>query len=503
MTVTLLVIRGPWKGKRFAFAERTTSIVGRGPDCNLVLPDDKAHETVSRHHCLFDINPPDIRVRDLGSLNGTFVNGYRIGRREDGQAPDEGGAAVFPEYDLRDGDEVSIGETVFTVRAEAIRQCATCGEELSAAGTPEESICPVCDKEEEKTRVIDTPPVLGSKCEACGRALSGPASLAGSADFLCSECRKDVIAIIKALLAGAGKGIPELKPLRALKVIKSLGRGSAGAAFLAQEKKSGRYLALKILLPEVAVNERAQRMFLREVENSKVLRHPNVVQLYEHGSYKGVFFYTMEYCDRGCVAKLKEKRGGRLGLREATEVILQGLAGLDYIHQAEIPTVQLADGTTGTSKGLVHRDLKPANIFLAGEGEKLVAKIADVGVAKAFDTAGLSGQTRTGSVGGTPVFMPRQQVINFKYAKPDVDVWAMAATYYNLLTGYYPRDFSADKDVWLTVLQTQPLPVAQRGVPVPPKLAEVLDLALVDDPEITFKSAGDLRKAIITALKQR
>ena len=162
--------------------------------------------------------------------------------------------------------------------------------------------------------------------------------------------------------------------------------------------------------------------------------------------------------------------------------------------------VKLADGGVGTGKGLVHRDLKPGNIFLTGSGKDRIAKIADVGVGKAFDTAGLSGHTVTGNVAGTPVFMPRQQIINFKYAKPDVDVWALAATYYNLLTGFYPRDFPKGEDLWLVVLKARPVPIRQRKSSIPEKLARVIDKALIDDPEIIFQSAAELKQAIIEAL---
>ena len=151
----------------------------------------------------------------------------------------------------------------------------------------------------------------------------------------------------------------------------------------------------------------------------------------------------------------------------------------------------------GKGRGLVHRDLKPANLFLSGSGKQRLTKIADIGVGKAFDTAGLSGQTRTGSVGGTPVYMPRQQVINFKYAKPDVDVWAMAATFYNLLTGSFPRDFNSGMDPWRVVLQTQPVPIRQRNPKIPKKMAEVVDLALVDQPTITFKTATEFKQALM------
>ena len=78
-----------------------------------------------------------------------------------------------------------------------------------------------------------------------------------------------------------------------------------------------------------------------------------------------------------------------------------------------------------------------------------VAKVGDYGLSKAFDLAGLSGQTCTGAVAGTPAFLPRQQVINFKYARPEVDVWAAAAFLYYLLTVRPPREFPPGMDPWL------------------------------------------------------
>ena len=64
--VTLKVIAGPNTGKVYVFEETAATIVGRAPGCRPQLPQDKFHRTISRHHCLLDINPPDIRVRDFG-----------------------------------------------------------------------------------------------------------------------------------------------------------------------------------------------------------------------------------------------------------------------------------------------------------------------------------------------------------------------------------------------------------------------------------------------------
>ena len=144
--------------------------------------------------------------------------------------------------------------------------------------------------------------------------------------------------------------------------------------------------------------------------------------------------------------------------------------------------------------------MKPQNLFLSRSGSGDVAKVGDYGLAKAFDLAGLSGQTATGAIGGTPVFMPRQQLINFKYAKPDVDVWAAAASFYFMLTGQAPRDFPEGKDPWQVVRQTAAIPIRQRDPGVPKKLAEVIDLALIDRPAIHFRTAAEFKQALESAL---
>ena len=127
-----------------------------------------------------------------------------------------------------------------------------------------------------------------------------------------------------------------------------------------------------------------------------------------------------------------------------------------------------------------------------------MVKIADYGIAKAFDLVGLSRQIIMENKGITFPFIPRQQMIDFKYVKPEVDVWAMAATLYNMLTGVYPRDF-VGKDPILTVLQTKPIPIRQRNIYIPRSLAEVIDLALIDEPEIYFKTAKEFKQALLAS----
>jgi pSer/pThr/pTyr-binding forkhead associated (FHA) protein len=107
--VTLTVTQGNLQTQAFTFAERTTCIVGRGDDGQPQLPNDENHRTTSRYHCLLDINPPDIRIRDSGSMDGTLVNRRMIGHRPVDPIPEEGVRSAFPEYGLNDGNAVQLG----------------------------------------------------------------------------------------------------------------------------------------------------------------------------------------------------------------------------------------------------------------------------------------------------------------------------------------------------------------------------------------------------------
>ena len=109
-TVTLTVTRGPLVGQNFVFAEPMTCLIGRARDCTITLPQGIEHMDVSRHHCLVEITPPSLRVHDLGSSNGTYVNGKKIGQRATLGATGDVQASHQPAVTLIDGDEIQLGE---------------------------------------------------------------------------------------------------------------------------------------------------------------------------------------------------------------------------------------------------------------------------------------------------------------------------------------------------------------------------------------------------------
>jgi serine/threonine protein kinase len=284
--------------------------------------------------------------------------------------------------------------------------------------------------------------------------------------------------------------IREAPELRRWSIGAELGRGGMGVVHAAADRDSGAPCAIKFVLPGMQAETAA--LVAREITNSRYLDHPNVVRAHDSGRVGETPFVVMELCAHGSLSDRVADRGP-LPPDEAVPLILDTLAGLRYAHMAPV-TVPTIHGDETEATGLVHRDIKPPNILLAGAGA--TAKVADFGLAKAFQVAGLSGLTRTGTTAGTPAFMPRQQVVDFKYATPAVDVWAAAASLYFALTATPPRDFTPGRDPWVTAYRTRPVPVRERGVPLPDRLADLLDAALVDDPEPAFTNAGELAGAL-------
>ncbi|MDR3134868.1 MAG: serine/threonine protein kinase, partial [Deltaproteobacteria bacterium] len=338
---------------------------------------------------------------------------------------------------------------------------------------------------------------VATTCPSCGRN-HDPVPLSKYADVLCQECRPDPLASLKLLKAGLNRRIKTLEPLKGLRITKTLGRGSTSAVFLAERKDNSALMALKVMSPAISENDWARKSFLREVAIGRALKHQNVTKLYSFGYYGGAYFYLMEYCKGGNSEETRLVAGGALSPEVALGIMLPVLDGLSYIHNIKLAALKANSNLSPESRGLVHRDLKPTNIFLGGP-DGTVPKIADIGVGKLYKNSDTFSNTRTGSVAGSPATMPRQQVINFKGAGPEVDIWAAAASLYKLLTGEYPRDFPESEDPWKVVLNRQPVPILRRGHFIPSHLALAIDEALVDNPAIKHQTALDLKKCLIAA----
>jgi pSer/pThr/pTyr-binding forkhead associated (FHA) protein len=112
--ITLTAVEGALAGKKFVLGQRGCYIIGRADDCEICVAGDLI--SISRHHCVVNVEPPIVSVRDLGSRNGTFVNGDLVGRRSPTDPPDDAGLHDdFMNFELNNGDMLRLGELVFRV----------------------------------------------------------------------------------------------------------------------------------------------------------------------------------------------------------------------------------------------------------------------------------------------------------------------------------------------------------------------------------------------------
>jgi hypothetical protein len=431
MRVTLRILAGPYNGQEFTFDQHDTFLIGRSENAHLYLPEDRFF---SRHHCLLEIAPPRCFLRDLGSTNGTFVNGKRV-----------------QEIFLQSGDRVQGGQTVLEVEVQAEQK------QSDSSDAP----------------TLMKPFELTVECINCGR----PEHVEGSATnepmtFICEDCREEL------------KRQPQ--PVPGYEMIKMLGRGGMGCVMLARGEKTGHAVAIKTLLPEVAVTDQALRRFMREIEVAAALEHPNIVRFIESGTHNGAVYLVTEYVEGSDAARLADSQGGRLPYNEAINVVSQSLDALAYAH----------------SNGYIHRDIKESNILLTGSAPNYTAKLTDFGLAKSFTQSGMSGITMAGDMAGTFAYMPPEQIKDFRNVKPTSDIYALGMTAYSLLAGDTALDVGPVGDMAAMVraiFDGQIVPLRQRAPEVPERVAEIIERALAKDPAHRWQSAGAMRTALLHA----
>jgi pSer/pThr/pTyr-binding forkhead associated (FHA) protein len=440
MKVTLRVLSGPHVGRAFTFDQHDTFLIGRSDTAHLCLPDDRFF---SRNHCILEINPPRCFLRDLGSTNGTFVNGQRV-----------------QEAFLHNGDQIQGGQTVLAVEVTVEPQpTAQYSSDQFASTLP---INPT------------QPSVVIVECLNCGRHDEAEASSPDERlTYLCEDCREEL------------KRQPQ--PIPGYDVVRVLGRGGMGCVMLAREQATGRAVAIKTLLPEVAVSDQAIRRFMREIDVAAALQHPHIVSFIDRGTYKGVVYLITEFIQGADAAKLADLRGGRLPYQEAMQILEQSLDALAFAH----------------GKGYIHRDIKDQNILVTGAWPSYTAKITDFGLAKSFTQSGMSGITMAGDVAGTFAYMPPEQIRDFRDVRPASDIYAMGMTAYSLLTGTLALDLSPHANVSETVkaIFEKPIVPLNRRIPeVPAPIAQIIERALAKDPAQRWATADAMRAALMQAL---
>jgi hypothetical protein len=274
---------------------------------------------------------------------------------------------------------------------------------------------------------------------------------------------------------------PAVPALPGYQVERKLGEGGMGVVWLARQESDGSLVAIKTIVPVAAPGQAAVQRFLREAAILQRLRHPHIVAFRGEGKAGGLLYFVMDYVP-GWDAGWLVQEHGPLPVGRAVRLVCQMLEGLAYAH----------------GLGFVHRDIKPANLLVTAS-EPETAKLADFGLARAYQASPLSGLTLTGEVAGTPAFMPPEQVRDFRSVRPAADQYSAAAMLYHLLTGQPLYDGATDPTALLRmVLTSDPVPLRDRRPDLPEGLMAVVQRALARQPEERFPDVERLGQALLS-----
>lgn len=512
MRVEINVTAGPAKGQHFTFDEPDCFLFGRAADARISLPEDPY---VSRQHFLLEISPPECKITDLNSKNGTIVNGIRYGGRKPPEPDIKQAQDGAKEVLLKDGDDISVGDTYMRVSIQG-----TIENELKKAAS-------ISSSEPARRKV---------SCLRCNKDVTDEAGARGQiagAEYVCRACRQEESVnpenILENLLREVvtQEIVPGAPAIEGYRIEAIIACGGMGVIYKAKEIKTGKTVAIKTMLPQVATNPENVYGFQREIEVTRQLKHPHIVQLFAHGKAQGTFYFVLEFVDGMDLGQLLKSRGGRLSLEEAVPIMLGTLDGLAYAHQAMI-TMATAEGKS-TYTGIVHRDLKPQNILLARQENRWFPKVTDFGISKSFESAGFTNITVPGEVLGTPMYWPREQITHYKYLNPATDVFSAAAVFYETLTGEWVREgfkalleecrrlncFPTIPDYMNVIAGNPVIPIRRRNPAIPKPIAEVIDRALqeaevpYDESEmrntlikLRYPDAGVFRTALLEAFHE-
>jgi serine/threonine-protein kinase len=259
-----------------------------------------------------------------------------------------------------------------------------------------------------------------------------------------------------------------------------LGRGNMGVVYRARCRDDGSPVAVKTILPAVAPTPAAAGRFRRESDILRRLAHPNIVGYRDGGIVDGLLYVVMELVPGRDAGKIVADRGP-LAPDRAVGWVVQLLDALAHAHD----------------RGFVHRDVKPSNLLVVPEAGGEVVKLSDFGLARAYEASSMSGLTVADSAGGTPAFMPPEQVTDFRGAKPAADLYAAAATLYFLLTGDHVYERCKTVPELLAKISSEdPLPLRPGAAEVPGGCGPVVRRALARDPAARFPDARAMRAAL-------
>ncbi len=260
-------------------------------------------------------------------------------------------------------------------------------------------------------------------------------------------------------------------------IVHELGKGGMGVVYLAEDRRLGRQVALKVIAPDLAHDREFQRRFEAEARSAAAIDHPNAVAVYSAGSADGSLFIAMRLIE-GTDLRRALAESGPLDPTAAMQVIAEVAAALDAAHSA----------------GLVHRDVKPANILLNAEPGEGTSYLTDFGLTRGRHGSGEQ-LTGTGQWIGTLDYVAPEQMTGGR-VDARTDVYALGCVLYEMLAGSVPFTGNEMQKLWGKANEPIPaLPASTAAHSFDPVVAR----ATARDPEQRFRSAGDLARAAAAA----
>jgi len=251
-------------------------------------------------------------------------------------------------------------------------------------------------------------------------------------------------------------------------ILELLGEGGMGAVYKAQDREVDRFVALKLIRPELASNPAILARFKQELLTAHQVTHKNVIRIYDIAEADGVKFITMEFVEGHDLRRFLLD-DGRLPPEKAVEIVRQICLALDAAHSA----------------GIIHRDLKPQNVMLDKQGRILVM---DFGLARQVESEGM---TQTGALLGTIEYMSPEQAMG-KPLDQRSDLFALGLIFYELLTGKMPYKAETAMASLLKRNQDRAIPATEIDATIPKGLSDIVAKCLERDLTLRYQSANEI-----------
>lgn len=274
----------------------------------------------------------------------------------------------------------------------------------------------------------------------------------------------------------------EIGRLEKYRVLKVLGKGGMGMVFKAEDPSLERTVALKVMLPEIAIRGSARERFLREARAAAKIEHEHIISIFEVSEDRGIPFIAMSFL-KGMSLDDWLKHKPPLAMPQIFRIGREVAKGLQAAHE----------------RGLIHRDIKPANLWLDAASKGKI-KILDFGLARPeTDDAGI---TRSGQIIGTPAYMSPEQAAGEKLDGRS-DLFSLGVVLYRLCTGKMPFQGPNVMAILAALITTEPEPVAGLNPDVPPALATLIHRLLAKKKEDRPASAREIVDAIAAIERER